>query len=361
MKILDYTLTISEYSDALSYFKHFYPTAKLLFFDIETTGFIAKNTTLYLIGTLWYDNENIYIRQWFNDDGYSEKKIIDTFCDFCKDYTLLVHFNGNGFDLPYLKQKSDVYHIPFHLETSLYQIDIYQEIKQYKNVFALENMKQTTLERFLDIQRDDKFSGKELIQIYQQYIGNPCTEKEEILLLHNHDDLLGMPQISQILYYQAFFENITITSVTSTETENVLQLQFDFDTIKLPKRIVCSKNNIYINALGQSAILEIPIQKGSLKHYFSDYKNYYYLPKEDMAIHKSVATYVEHQNKQKATKETCYIQKNDSYILCVDPAYPEQFKTHHKDKTSYQSIASFYNSTLEEQIQYIKKILRTFR
>ncbi len=360
MKVIDYKVSTTKYNSALSYYNHFYPNAKPLFFDIETTGFIAKNTTLYLIGILWYDESNLYIRQWFNDDGYSEKELITSFRDFCMEFTHLVHFNGNVFDLPYLKQKSTDLDISFTLDTSMYQIDIYQEVKKYKNIFALDNMKQTTIERFLEINRKDTYTGKELIKIYQQYIGKPSSEKEEILLLHNHDDLLGMPQISQILNYKAFFDKMNIKSIDITQTELFLKLQFCFDIIHLPKRITATKNNIYLNALDQTAIIEIPLTKKSLKHYFSDYKDYYYLPNEDMAIHKSVATYVENQNKQKATKATCYIKRDDIFIPCMDESQTEQFKEEYKDSISYQTLSSFYNSTYETQANYIKKILRTF-
>ena len=41
------------------------------------------------------------------------------------------------------------------------------------------------------------------------------------------------------------------------------------------------------------------IFEGEMRHFYSDYKNYYYLPKEDMAIHKSVAAYVDHEYREK--------------------------------------------------------------
>ena len=40
-----------------------------------------------------------------------------------------------------------------------------------------------------------------------------------------------------------------------------------------------------------------------MKYFFKDYKNYYYLPMEHMAIHKSMAAYVDDAHKEKATKD----------------------------------------------------------
>ena len=40
--------------------------------------------------------------------------------------------------------------------------------------------------------------------------------------------------------------------------------------------------------------------------YYLDYKNYYYLPNEDMAVHKSVAVSVDRTHREKAAPENCY-------------------------------------------------------
>ena len=39
--------------------------------------------------------------------------------------------------------------------------------------------------------------------------------------------------------------------------------------------------------------MKMPLLEGTLKYYYPDYKNYYYLPLEDEAVHKSVGVYVD--------------------------------------------------------------------
>ena len=51
-----------------------------------------------------------------------------------------------------------------------------------------------------------------------------------------------------------------------------------------------------------------------MRHFYSDYKNYYYLPKEDMAIHKSVAAYVDHEYREKCKAYNCYVRKTGTFI-----------------------------------------------
>lgn len=366
MKIINYTESAETLKIELpAYFNQFYPEEKILYFDIETTGFAARNTTLYLIGVLWYENGAINIRQWFNDDGRDEAALITAFQEFCNDFTMLVHFNGLGFDLPYLKQKAEILNIPFTVDVQLHQVDIFKEIRGFKTIFALEHMKQVAIEKYLDIPRTDTYNGGELINIYQRFVACPDEEKEHLLLLHNHDDLLGMPQISQILNYLAFFKQLNnadleMQTISKEQSDSSLTIIFHSPEYAfLPKRILCSKNGLFLNAFEQKAVLQIPIIHGTLKHYFSDYKNYYYLPAEDMAIHRSVASFVENSNKEKAKKSTCYTKKTDAFIPCHNTDNIDAFQYDITDKQVYQSLDTLTNQN-EYVTTYILQCLKTF-
>ena len=75
-----------------------------LFFDIETTGFSAKNSYLYMIGCLYKDtnSDKFIIKQWFLDYFNTEKDMLIEFMSFVKNYTTLISFNGEGFDIPFV-------------------------------------------------------------------------------------------------------------------------------------------------------------------------------------------------------------------------------------------------------------------
>lgn len=357
MKIINYT--IPSNNNIPVYYQHFHANGKLLFFDIETTGFLAKHTTLYLIGALWYENDTIYIRQWLNDTGADEASVLSSFVAFCKEYTHLIHYNGNGFDLPYLTNKGQLLNIDVNPILNLHQIDIYKIIRPYKNIFHLDHMKQINIEEFLGIKREDTYNGGELISVYQKYIASQDANLEQLLLLHNHDDLLGMPALSEILRYHAFFQHISIENFSYKREKESLNLNIQTSTeCHLPKRISIFKNGFYLNAIDDKVILQIPIVTDTLKYFYSDYKNYYYLPIEDYAIHKSVASYVSSSNRKKATKETCYIKRQDEYIPCYLPKYPEQFAYNYKDKERYQLLSSFVDISKEDFLLYVQAILQ---
>ena len=78
------------------------PLKDLLFFDIETTGFSGETSQLYLIGCTYFDGFGWKLIQWFADTRQAEKELLDAFFEFLKRFKILIHFNGDRFDIPYL-------------------------------------------------------------------------------------------------------------------------------------------------------------------------------------------------------------------------------------------------------------------
>ena len=66
---------------------------------------------------------------------------------------------------------------------------------------GLENLKQKSIEQFLGIAREDKYNGGQLIEVYGEYLQTHSELLKHLLILHNEDDLKGMPQILPILAY----------------------------------------------------------------------------------------------------------------------------------------------------------------
>ena len=64
MKIIDQTLKDFQIEYPLETIA---PLEEFLFVDIETTGFTARSSSLYLIGTAFYRGGSWCIRQWFGE------------------------------------------------------------------------------------------------------------------------------------------------------------------------------------------------------------------------------------------------------------------------------------------------------
>ena len=130
----------------------------ILFFDIETTGFAAKNTSCYLIGCVYHKENNWHYIQWFADSVSDEILVIFNFFEFAQQYKYLAHFNGDGFDIPYIADKCKMLRLPYTFDNFI-SIDLLKASKSIKELLKLENHKQKTIETFLGIYRADKYSG----------------------------------------------------------------------------------------------------------------------------------------------------------------------------------------------------------
>ena len=102
--------------------------------------------------------------------------------------------------------------------------------------------------------------------------------------------------------------------------------------------------------------LSIRVYKGTLKYYYPNYKDYYYLIYEDTAIHKSVGEFVDKDARIKATKETCYTKKDGTFLPQPTDIWVPEFKTSCKDKTGFFEVREDCFSDAEKLNRYIKEI-----
>lgn len=351
-----------------------YALEDLLFFDIETTGFSADSSYLYLIGCIYYADNSFHLIQWFSENINEEEKLISSFFDFIKSYKVLIHYNGSGFDIPYIQKKCFLLKLPYSFD-SVVSFDIYKKIYPYKKIFKLPNLKQKTIELFLKIKRKDTFSGGDLIEVYQSYMGKRHIEnlrklREQetashetseadallhVLLLHNEDDLKGLVLISSILNYVDIFEKpYQITKAVINN--NTLNIEFELvSSVNIP--ISYKLDNIRLDVNNTLATASIHIYEGELKHYYDNYKDYYYLPAEDKAIHKSVATYVDKAFKEKAKPSTAYTRKTGTFVPQYEPLIAPYFKQNHADKISFLEVHTDFLLQEEHLEQYVSHLL----
>ena len=292
----------------------------ILFFDIETTGFSPDFCTVYLIGCVFYSDGDWYLKQFFADSITAEGEILLHFFTMLSKYPVLIHFNGETFDIPFIKKRADKLNIP-HVTNNFESVDIYKLVKPYKNLLGLSNCKQKTIELLLGINREDKYNGGQLIEVYKDYLVTGDEEAKRLLLLHNADDLKGMPALLPVLNYVKLFNGEGLIEEIGISEESVsygeaskLILAITFADISVPAPVTIEKDYYSMILKDNTVTINLDIFTGELKYFYGDYKNYYYLPEEDMAIHKSVAEFVDKEHKKKATAKTCYTKKCGRFI-----------------------------------------------
>lgn len=110
------------------------PLERILFIDIETTGFTARFPPAFIwlvVPIIWLENG---IRFSGCQKATSRRLMLSSIFEFAKSYRYLIHFNGNNFDLPFILQKCEQYKLPYSFE-DYSGVDLYKRIAPYKYFF----------------------------------------------------------------------------------------------------------------------------------------------------------------------------------------------------------------------------------
>lgn len=321
----------------------FAPLENILFIDIETTGLSREHTDLYLIGCAHFDENGYNTIQWFADSPTEETDIIKAFIEYIKDrFTCLIHYNGNHFDIPYLKYKAGSHGLsdPF---LSLESIDIYLMIKPYKRLLSLTSLRQRCVEELLGINSDDPYTGRELIGVYRSYVKNPSVKLLTPLLYHNNEDLKGMAYILPILYYTQIkditlkYESFSLHEFRDLSGQLQYELLADYShEADIPRSFTTSKGQVRVAIRSdKTALLRLPVYNGELKKFYDNYKDYYYLPEEDCCVLKQAASGVDKKRREDAKKETCYIKRSGLFIPAISKDQGITFKSDYTSEDLY--------------------------
>lgn len=336
---------------------------EILFLDIETTGLSANTSMIYLIGCSYFKSDNWICEQWFAESEMEEVLILRQFIVFISSFNTLIHFNGNKFDLPFILKRCELYNLDLNFE-NFNGIDLYKRIFPYRYILKLSNCKQKTIEVFLGISRVDPYQGGELINVYKEYCKSRDDDALKVLLQHNFDDVSDMLSIIQILKYSELFqEKIEVKKVqcntykdinNEKKKELLLSLSFPFS---LPKPISFHANDCYFSAKDDGGILKVPVYQEEMKYFYESYKDYFYLPEEDMAIHKSVATYVDRSFREQASASTCYTRKFSTYLPQWDYIFEPFFKRDYKSYNLFFELTEDLKTNREAFSMYASHIL----
>lgn len=332
------------------------PLEQIVFFDIETTGFVADKSFVYLIGCCYYQENAWKLIQWFAENPLEEIEILQAFSEFIGHYSVCIHYNGTTFDIPYITRKC-ILHKQRNPFDGLKNVDLYRIATSLKSLLHLDSCTQKSVEHALLIEREDTYSGGELIQVYANYVGLAKLEKLQkgtkdikhmikaetnaasmetasdflhILLLHNEDDLIGMQALSSLLEYQRMLDgHFRIDSMELT-MDDCLCFQLVLEG-SFPVSFRSVQSSIEVSGKDSICTLRVPLYEGTLNHYLSDYKNYYYLPYEDTVIHKSIAGSMDKSYRKPAKKEQCYVKKTALFLpqfeLIQEPVFQPELKS----------------------------------
>ena len=357
-----------------------------LLYDIETTGLNPKSSQLYLLGILLFHKEKIELIQYFAESVLDEEEILEQFFQLCQTKKVLISFNGEGFDNRFVESMAKSYgKLPLHL--NLKQLDLFKLIRKRKKFYGLESCSLKSCERFLGIHREDRCSGGELISVYQEYLQDKDSEKKNMLLLHNREDIQNLPALFSFLAYENIFQgnvhfqraellvrdemkekndnhqkdnslqikDLELGERQNSRTTEKLCLRFSLPS-SVPVPLTLTPKNFLLEIKETSLCLTVPLYQGELCYFFKDYKDYEFIPSEDRVVHKSLAAMYPKEMREKAKASTAY-QKMKTSFLPVFQEGDKVFKKTYQDKNCF---IPFKENTFESinPVEYLLSFLK---
>lgn len=297
------------------------------FLDIESTGYARKNASLAYAGCLFPKNGCWIAALWITETKKEETALLSALFAKLSSCTALVTFGGTSFDLPFLKKKASALGLSFPL-SDLSHLDLYQAIRPFQKFFGLEHMDQKSLEHLLGLVRSPE-----------------------------DNDLTMLPKLLPLLSFLDL-KNGSFQEVLGHPVADPKAFQYQLSItlpFSLPFPISHMYEHFYLKGEGNQVQLLVYGFSGTLKYFFQDYKNYYYLPAEDQAIHKSVAAYMDKKNRVPAKASTCYIKKSGNFL--PSPAVGTYFLSEWKASDAWLLYTPDWEANPENLQSYARFLL----
>ena len=249
----------------------------------------------------------------------------------------------------------------------------------------MESCSLKSCERFLGIYREDWCSGGELISVYQDYLQNKNSEKRNLLLLHNREDIQNLPALFSFLAYENIFQgnvhfqraelllsdenknynhqmesaleikHSELEEMQNSRTSEKLCLKFSLPA-SVPVPLTLTPKNFLLEIKETSLHLTVPLYQGELCYFFKDYKDYEFIPSEDRVVHKSLAAIYPKEMREKAKASTAYQKMKTSFL----PVFQKEEKVFKKTYQDKQCFIPFKENTFESisPVEYLLSFLK---
>ena len=372
------------------------PKDKILIYDIDTTSFEAANGCVFMIGVLFFDNTStggeLVSHHYFSEKISEELTIIETFLDFSTEYTICLSYKGESFDIPFIskrlfdlkKQNSgnkDLCDRLSALYTKLQSLrsrsyDLYNEIHAVKAGLNFTSSKLDSLRKILGQSVPERISGENISKFYVEHIAAMKLKAlQEISCKPENTgyirEYVRKPIPDELAHISSDSGDRFLDNILARNLENMEAVLY---IMKLSHLFVMRRGSFDVTIGSVPTVtfsiserdfhIDIPveIQTLNLKIFYANFKDYYYFPSEDMAIHKSIAEFTGTGSKKKATSKTAYANVSGDFIR-IPRAYAtsDTQKASNKYKTCYeaeeyympvQEVIRLNNDSIKEMAYY---------
>lgn len=198
------------YSETLSIpssLRSYWDGLSIAVLDLETTGLDAGRNHLILAGLLTEEAEGLRTRQFLAQTPREEALVLSALAECIPRLDILITYNGNQFDLPFLAKRLRRYEVSEFDQvrrslSAISSFDFYSVLRRFSPLGkALPDLKQKTVEDYMGLSsfRTDVISGAESARQYAWYVKTKLKELRDQILLHNRDDILQLARLLPVL------------------------------------------------------------------------------------------------------------------------------------------------------------------
>ena len=277
---------------------------KALFLDIETTGLFRLYDSVYLIGLLYEEDGDLFLEQLLACRPEEELLLLREAGRRMKEFSAAVTYNGESFDLPFLQTRADKLVLEdFRLPPR--SLDLFRIFRPCGRWLGWPDMKLKTVESFLGIPREDVFSGGQLTGIYEEYARTGDRRLEQVLLLHNYEDVRNLPALLSIgEFWQGRGGRVKRACLEGNGLTFFLEQPMPFSAeVRRPRGLWSFREG------STTCRLNCELLSDTLDYYLPNYKDYYYLPESREIVHKSLAGSVPREKRRAAGREDCRLSR----------------------------------------------------
>lgn len=225
--------------------------------DIETTGLSRKNDLIITIGLLYGSDDEVVTEQYFAESLADEVKLIEKFLDRIKSFETILTYNGDSFDLPFIREKINFYSFA---DFNVTQIDLYKIVRKYKDILDLQRTNQKEVEKYLHIERRENLKGSDVALLYKNFLLKGASSEE--IILHNKYDLINLHKILKI--EEVIADKMTVETdlgIFTIKDFNVNKNLLTLTGATSCKNIFYNRDNYEMQVRGNTFTLEIFLEE----------------------------------------------------------------------------------------------------
>lgn len=165
---------------------------EVFFLDTETTGLAGgTGTAAFLIGGLSVCEGSLTLHQLFMEDYSAEPLLLRKLFEIMASPRYLITFNGKTYDCELLKSRCGLHRLKHELEKPVHLDLLHASRRLWKEAF--EDCRLATLEKkILGFTRGEDIEGRDIPQVYFDFLSDGDPRRIAQVFSHNRFDLLSL-------------------------------------------------------------------------------------------------------------------------------------------------------------------------